>query len=210
MRGLLNDNIARFEANNYYGFPEIFEIPDKINVSNWLDFDTARRNKGNGAKRPADNGTSGVHFFISDYKFNSVWEYPSRYIEMFKRFDFIVSPDFSLYYDFPVSLQIFNKFRNHWLSAYYSVYDVTVIPNVSVSLPDCWDWSFLGYPKNSVLAFSDIGSMSSKSERDIVYSAYNEMIKRLEPIQIIYFTRSDLKYAPKECNVVQLPYIKGV
>lgn len=209
MRGLLNHNIAAFEADNDYGFPEVFPVTDRIHCDHWIDFDTARRKSKTGAQRPCCNGTGGIHFYISDYKFNSVWEYPDRYIDMFKRFDYIIDTDFSLYYDFPVALQIFNKYRNHWLSAFYSLHGISMIPNITVSTPNCYEWSFCGYPKNSVVAFSDIGSMSDPELRSIIYAAYDNMILRLEPIQILYFTRSKLDYAPSEADIIQLPFIKG-
>ena len=191
MRGLLNHNIAAFEAENEYGFPEIFPVTERVRCDHWIDFDTARRTMKPGAKRPPANGTGGIHFYISDYKFNCLWDYPNRY------------------YDFPVALQIFNKYRNHWLSAYYSVHGISMIPNITVSTPNCYEWSFCGYPKKSVVAFSDIGSMSDPELRSIIYSAYDNMILRLEQIQVLYFTRSSLEYAPSEADVIQLPFIKG-
>ena len=209
MRGLLNHNIAAFESENDYGFPEIFPVTERVSCEHWIDFDTARRTLKPGAKRPPANGTTGIHFYISDYKFNGCWDYPNRYIDLFKRADYVIGTDFSLYYDFPAALQIFNKYRNHWLSAYYSVHGISMIPNITVSTPNCHEWSFCGYPKKSVVAFSDIGSMSDPELRSIIYSAYDNMILRLDPIQILYFTRSSLEYAPSEADIIQLPFIKG-
>lgn len=209
MRGLLNDNIARFDSLNAYGFPEVFPILERVSCDLWLDFDSARRTLKIGAQRPQSNGTTGIHFFVSDYKFNAVWEYPQRYTGLFGRVNYILMPDFSLYYDWPPSLQIFNKFRNHWLAAYYSTYGIDMIPNITVSTPDQYHWSFCGYPRGSVVAFSDIGSMGDPELRSIIYTAYDEMIRQLEPIQILYFTRSNLLYAPSECDIIQLPYFKS-
>lgn len=211
MRGLLNDNIARFDSENPFGFPEIFPITEKIDCSRWIDFDTARRKLKPGAQRPRSDGTSGIHFYISDYKYNGVWEYPQRYISLFQRSDYIVAPDFSMYYDWPAALQIYNKYRNHWLAAFYSLYDIHMIPNIRVSTPSTYNWSFCGYPRQSVVAFSDIGSMSDPELRNIVYTAYEEMLYRLAPLQVLYFTRSNLCYAPTDsiCTVIELPFVKG-
>lgn len=30
MRGLLNDNISRFDSENSFGFPEIFSVTDRV------------------------------------------------------------------------------------------------------------------------------------------------------------------------------------
>lgn len=198
-RGLLNANIAIFEDNNSFGFPELFPYTEKVDCSKWIDFDSCIRDKTN---------TQGVHFFINDYKFDRIWNNPKKYISVLSRFDFVIQPDFSLYYDFPMALQIYNKYRNHWLFAYYSVYGIDMIPNISPSIPYCYDWSFLGYPEKSVVAFSDIGVIRDKECRLLLQKSYDEMIKRLSPIQILYFTRSK-KSAPSECDVIEIPFLKG-
>lgn len=199
-RGLMNYNLAFFESSNKFSFPDLFPYTNKIDVSSieWVDFPNSRR-----------SSASGLHFYCDDYKFNSIWEDPRKYLSYFSRFKYVVQFDFSLYYNFPVALQIYNKYRNHWLSAYFSVKsDVDFIPNISVSTPDCWNWSFDGFPKGSVVAFSDIGAIRDKSSQKITSMCYEEMLRRLEPIQVLYFTRSSSD-APSECSVIRLPFLKG-
>lgn len=201
MRGLLNVDKAFFPANNEYGFPEVDRVSEPyINVE-WFSFN--QRDRSN------IYSESGLHFFIDDYCFASIWNSPDRYIDCMKRYRYVVQPDFSMYYNFPVALQIFNKYRNHWLARYFSFYDAKVIPNINVSTPECWEWSFIGYPKNSIVAFSDIGSVQKKFERNILISAYDEMIKRLEPLKVIYFTRN-IENVPSECVPVVVPYRDNV
>lgn len=201
MRGLLNYNIAAFESDNPFGFPIVPEYTGRVDCSEWIDFDTAVTAKHSEIK--------GLHFFDSDYKLNRIWQYPQRYISVLSRFKYVIQPDFSLYYDFPVALQMFNKYRNHWLSAYYSVHDVLMIPNISLSTPNNYIWSLMGYPKNSVVAFSDIGCCRNKEDRETLMRSYDEMVKELEPSQILYFTRSQ-KTAPDGATVIQIPYRKEV
>lgn len=200
MRGLLNYNIAAFESDNYYGFPQISRYTGHVDFCNWLDFDSAVKYK--------NSSESGLHFFDCDYKLNRLWEYPQRYISVLSRYKYVLQPDFSLYFDFPVALQIYNKYRNHWLSAYYSVHGIDIIPNISPTRPDLYSWSFDGYPCSSVVAFSDVGCKRDKSDYKILMQGYEEMIKRLNPTQILYFTRSK-SAAPSEATVIQIPFLKG-
>ena len=201
MRGFENYHKAQFESANILDFPDIQPFKEVITIDKWLDFETARNFRGNRKK-------CGVHFFLDDYKFQNVWNSPDRYIDMFKGFGCIIMSDYSLYYNFPFPLQVYNKYRNHWLACYYASFGVKVIPNISLSTPVCYDWSFLGYPKSSVVAFSDIGTNKDKVSKEIINLAYDEMLKALEPTQIIYFTRSKTQ-APKECTVIELPYIRS-
>lgn len=199
MRGLLNYNIACFQADNNFSFPLLFPVKEKVDCSKWIDFDSACTHTGQ---------ANGVHFYISDYKFNRIWENPRKYINLLSHFNYVVQPDFSLYFDFPVALQIYNKFRNHWLAAYFGVNGVPMIPNVRPSIPECWDWSFDGLPSGSVVAFSDVGAVRDKESRKILHKSYDEMLRRLSPFQILYFTRSPAN-APSETDVVVLPFIKN-
>lgn len=198
-RALQNFNIAAFEADNDFGFPELFPVTDIVDCDEWIDFETAKRKR--------DTSCNGLHFFIDDYKFQCVWNQPKRYIDFLRRRDYVILPDFSIYSNFPKSLQIYNKYRNHWLGAFYSIHGVHIIPCVLCNEEIHFDWLFSGLPKRSVIAISDIG-IARGSRRDLFNSTYDEMIRRLDPIQILFFTRS-LKAAPPEAKVIKLPYLKG-
>ena len=49
-----------------------------------------------------------VHFYLDDYQFERVWQYPDRYLPVLSRFKAVLAPDFSLYTDFPFPCQLFN------------------------------------------------------------------------------------------------------
>lgn len=198
MRGLLNTNISVYKSLNKYSFPEIFPYTNPVDCNTWVDFDCFRTNTGQ---------VEGLHFYVDDYKFNCIWDNPKKYIGALSRSKYVIQPDFSLYYDFPVALQIYNKYRNHWLYAYYLDHGLQMIPNISVSTSDCWDWSFLGYPRGSVVAFSAIGAIRDRLSRDVTFAGYEEMIKRLEPKQILYFCRSR-SAAPSEATVIEIPFLR--
>ncbi len=118
-RAMQNFNIASFEAHNQYNFSELFPVKTLVHCDIWIDFETARRKR--------DNSHNGLHFFIDDYKFQCLWNSPKRYIDFLARRKCVVMPDFSLYSNFPAALHIYNKYRNHWLAAYYSVNGVVVL-----------------------------------------------------------------------------------
>lgn len=183
MRGLLNIDKGYFPAPNLYGFPELEPcrelVPDFIEWFSFPDRNLISSFAG-----------SGVHFYCHDFTFESLWTTPKKYVDFLRSVRFVVMPDFSMYYNFPVALQIYNKYRNHWLARYLGHYGANVIPNVSVSDLSCFEWSFLGYPVGSVVAFSDIGSSRSVYDKVVIQRAYEEMLVRLRPRQVLYFTSS--------------------
>ena len=127
-----------------------FDIPvitaDEVTFSDFIGF-----NYANTAKDRADKA---VHFFLDDYQFNRVWTDPDRYIERLKRYKYVLTPDFSLYTDFPKALQIYNHYRKHWLGAYWQMCGIRVIPTISWSDEESYSWCFDGEPKHSTVAVS--------------------------------------------------------
>lgn len=99
-----------FDSAGKYDIPiinkiEIDEIPELVSF--------------NYAKSEKNRKDKGVHFFLDDYQFFRIWNTPCNYLDMLKNFKLVFSPDFSLYTDFPVALQIYNHYRKHWLGAFW-------------------------------------------------------------------------------------------
>ena len=98
-----------------------------------------------------------VHFFIDDYQFERVYNFPNRYIPLLKRFKGVMAPDFSLYTDMPVALQIYSVYKNRYMANLWQKNDIQVIPTVSWSTPESYRFCFEGIAKKSVVAVSTNG-----------------------------------------------------
>ena len=53
-----------------------------------------------------------VHFFLDDYKFEVLWNNPEPRVERLSAFKAVLSPQFSLYSEMPMAVQIHNTFRS--------------------------------------------------------------------------------------------------
>lgn len=140
----------------------------------------------NFAGRYAKPETAGVHFFLSDYQFSRVWSSPEIYQQMLSRFRYVCTPDFSLYTDFPVAVQLYNHYRKHWLGAWWQSFGMQVIPTVSWSDERSFDWCFDGDPSGGVVAVSSVGTQMNARSRELFYRGYNEMLQRLQPEHILF------------------------
>ena len=143
----------------------------------------------------------GIHFFLDDYQFMRLWNNPERYIDLLKKFNCVLSPDFSLYLDYPQALQIYNHYRKHWLAAYWQMYGIEVIPTICWSDEKSIEWCFDGEPKHSTVAVSSIGTQNNKTAKELFLKGYNEMMKHLQPEAIIFYGK-----APEECagNIINI------
>lgn len=181
-----------FDGVGEYGIPQI--QPTQYKKCEWIGFNCARSEKNRAGK--------GVHFFLDDYQFNAVWQSPDKYLDMFRWSTHVMSPDFSTYTDFPKAIQIYNHYRKHWVGAYLQENGVDVVPTISWSMPDSFEWCFDGEPVGGVVAVSSVGAANSRTKKELFLAGYNEMFARLQPETVLFYGK-----APEECkgNIVQIP-----
>ena len=120
---------------------------------------------------------------------------------MLMQYEYVMSPDYSMFTDFPKALQIYNHYRKHWIGAYMQMYGIKVIPTICWSTPESYEWCFDGEPVDGCVAVSSVGCMKNKKSKELFINGYHEMVKRLEPTQIIFYGN-----VPDECkgNIVRV------
>lgn len=132
-----------------------------------------------------------AHFYYDDYKFIQAWKEPELYVERLFQFKAVISPDFSLYTDFPMALQIMSCYRRQWVGAYWQSLGLDVIPDVVWGEPETYDFCFDGIPKGGTVAVSSVGVTNDKEwngkEGNLFLRGYEEMLKRLEPEMVIWY-----------------------
>ena len=169
-----------------YDIPEMLPVYKMPKVDKWIEFDYCNRYRAD----RYDRSTIGVHFFEADSKFERIWTSPDRYAEQLQQFSCIMSPDFSMYVDFPKAVQIYNKYSNHFIARYYAeCYNISVIPTIMFGFKDNYDWCFDGYPQDSIVSISTVGLLQDKEIRKMFFDGYKEMLTRLQPRKILVFTR---------------------
>lgn len=168
---------AMYEGVGKYGIPQI--RPEQRIADNWISFNYAK-----GCEEPESHG---VHFFVDDYQFLRLWTNPDTYIHMLSRFQAVCTPDFSTYTDFPYAVQIFNHYRKHWCAAYWQDHGITVIPTISWSDENSFEWCFDGEPVGGVVAVSSVGTQNDLRCKALFEAGFDEMVRRLQPSQIVMY-----------------------
>lgn len=125
-----------------------------------------------------------VHFFLDDYKFEVLWKDPESRIEKLKEYRAILSPQFSVYTEMPVAVQIHQTFKNRWCGAYFQSKGLTVIPSLVWGEADTFWFCFDGIEVGSVIAVSTIGM---RTEKQLFMAGYKEMLRRIKPKTIICY-----------------------
>lgn len=131
----------------------------------------------------------GIHFFLKDYQFSRLWTSPEMYTNMLRRFRFVCTPDFSMYTDFPLALQINSHYRKHWLGAYWQSKGITVIPTICWSDERSFEWCFDGEPEKSTVAVSSVGTQLNERSKSLFLLGYQQMMSRLQPKMVLFHGR---------------------
>ena len=93
MKRYENIERARFEGVGDYDIPTLEKKTDFDSGVEFISFNYASSCKNRENK--------GIHFFVDDYQFIRLWNDPDRYMPMLQQFRYVLTPDFSLYTDFP-------------------------------------------------------------------------------------------------------------
>jgi hypothetical protein len=196
---------ARFNNHflrNEFLSNEIYDIPviqrDEIDISciDLIGFNNVK------AKDNNKHLNKFIHFFLDDYKFNSVYDCPEKYIARIKSFIGVLSPDFSLYTDMAQARQIEHTFKNRWCGAFWQSHGIKVIPTIGWSDERSFDFCFAGVEKGSIVAVSTVGSRRAKSP---FMKGYTEMLRRIEPGSVICYGSP---FDEMEGNIVYIDYLQ--
>ena len=177
---------GEWECSENFGFPKMLnqKIPDDIFDAHWIPFNMALTEK--------EPENCVVHFFVDDYQFDRVWENPDRYIDLLSRFKAVCSPDFSMYIDFPLILQMYNHFRKMWCGRYWQDHGITVIPTLGWSDADSFEWCFDGIEyRPQVAAVATTGILKDKDVIERYTDGLNEAVRRIAPKKLVIVTQKE-------------------
>jgi hypothetical protein len=177
---------GRFPADHELGIPALRHAP-LTGVPAWL-VPYGQRIRANPGVTGVDEAA--VHFFLDDYRFETVWSRPQQTLAALRPYPTLLTPDFSLYRDWPLLLQMWNTYRNRWCGCFWQAQDWTVIPTISWSTAASYDFCFLGVPRRSVVAVGTVGvRLDDPLESQLFLDGFREMVRRLEPALVLCYGR---------------------
>ena len=167
----------QFPGQGVAEIPLIHKTPFDLDNNQLIGYDQTKTDD-------ASNIGSVVHFFQDDYKFECLWNNPKPRLSKLKQYAAIMTPQFSIYTEMPAALHMYNIFRSRWVGAYYQAQGLHVIPTVYWGLPQSYWFCFDGIEKGSTVAVTTLGV---RKEKDFFLQGYNEMLRRIEPENIICY-----------------------
>lgn len=143
----------------------------------------------------------GVHFYLDDYQFERVWNFPNRYVNILKHFGCVAAPDFSMLIGMPKAMMIWNHYRKMAVAQFWQNQGIQVIPTLNWADRDSWDFCFDGMPVGGSVSVSTLGVMKNPVAKKIWYDGMTEAVRRLKPEQILAYGQP-IEFDPVGAEVV--------
>lgn len=172
-------NLNQYDENRVSGFYDMPIIkacnfvPDSLIGFNYI--------------KSAKEFDTGVHFFVDDYQFERIWNNPLENIERLKKFQCVLTPDFSLYMDMPMAMKIWNVYRSRLIGQLCQDAGMNVIPTLSWAEKETYQFCFDGLETGGTVAVSTVGVMRDKSAREIFCDGMKEALQRLQPKTVVLY-----------------------
>lgn len=149
--------------------------------------------------------SKGIHFYIDDYQFERIWNAPHDYMDILKKFDCVLTPDFSLYTEMPLPMQIWNVYRSKLIGQIMQDYGINVIPTLQWCMENSFDFAFDGIEPGGTVSVSTIGVKRDEQASKIWVAGMDEAMERLKPKTVVVYG-GDIGYDFGKAKVV---YIKN-
>lgn len=154
-------------------------------------------------QRAADEDGA-LHFYIDDYRFESLWRNPDKYFPRIEEVGAAITPDYSIFSKSPFPTQIWQTYRQRWMGAFWQYNGVIVIPTVRWAEPNTYDFVFEGLPYGGTFSVAHFGPGSKEpGQIERFVDGLQEMLKRLAPSKLLVYGK-----LPAECGWLNLPPVK--
>lgn len=180
----------QFEQDGIFGIPKLKKDEIDLEEIAFIGYDKLQREETNKI----------VHFFLNDYKFEVMWNHPESKIERLRAYRAVLTPNFSMYTEMPLSLQLYNTFRSRWCGAFLQANGIPVIPTVCWSTPESFWFCFDGLPQEGVVAVSTLGV---RTEKTLFMQGYYELKKRVNPAAVLCYGKP---FEEMKGNILEVDY----
>ena len=128
-----------------------------------------------------------VVFYEHDKEFERLWNNPKQYLDKLKKFKGVISPDFSLYRNMPLVMQMWNTYRGRAVACWLQNNGVEIIPNLRFGDERTFSFCFDGIEENKTVAVGTHGCIKRKEDKIFFKVGLARMVQRLSPKTIIVY-----------------------
>lgn len=204
---------ALLPSSNRWGVPDtradmLFEgLPDDVWVSQphegktWLYL--------HGSNKHPEGMKSIRAFYVDDYRFESVWTHAVSMLYSLKGIGHValVEPDFSLWWEMPFSVQLYNVYRSRWCARYWQEAGFRVIPSLKWSGPASFEFSTAGLPPEIPVAAVQCRTLNNGKANDRFKAGLRHQLETVKVKTLLAYGGAQHKdlFEDLPCKVVLFP-----
>lgn len=99
----------------------------------------------------------------------------------------VISPDFSLYRNMPLVMQMWNTYRGRAIAVWLQNNGIEIIPNIRFGDERTFSFCFDGVEENKTVAIGTHGCIKRKEDQTFLKIGIAQMVQRLYPKTIIVY-----------------------
>lgn len=132
-------------------------------------------------------------FYLPDAAFEVLWTECVQVLARIQAQNWgaVCTPDFSLVWNWPMAINIFNLYRSRWVARYLQDLAVPIIPSmVSIGRPDMVEMTCAGLPQSPPVVFAEM-RCGAKEADDLIRKTYaaeiSAQLKYVKPKKAVFY-----------------------
>lgn len=185
---------AIFPSSNEWGIPDLREdrLATVVPVGVWGGEGDKSRNRIflHGTASPKRVGKGAVlAFYVEDHRFEAVWNNAVEFVETLHSFAWssVITPDFSLWRDDPLAVQIFNLYRSRWVARYWQEAGIKVIPNIGWSDERTYGPIVSGIPQGCPVISVQCRTTRDAKGQALFLKGINHVLSQIKPKNVVLY-----------------------
>lgn len=126
-----------------------------------------------------------IHFYLHDKEFSRVLTATTRYLDLLKLYDGVITPDCTMEINQAPCLLQANTYMNRAVGFFLQKNGIPVIPNIRWSDESSFDYCFLGVHPGSIVSVSTHGCIQEKWQREIFRTGLEAMLENIHPRAVL-------------------------
>jgi hypothetical protein len=190
----LNDS-AQFASTNDWGIPDLLPnlcktIPTMTKAPRVDTEDPEKTLVVLNTEKMTPTIRKGIlAFYVEDHRFEACWRGAPSFVETHKLKEWggVLSPDFSIWRDHPLTIQLWNVFRARWCARFWQELGVNVMPSVSWGDSRTYPFCFLGLPSKPCVVAIQCRTTRDRIGKKLFAEGFAEMMRVVDPQNVIVY-----------------------
>ena len=148
--------------------------------------------------------TLGIAGFEEDYILEKYWRNIDKYVKKITEYSCMSELDFSLKIGMPLSVQIANSYRKHCMSFHLQELGTNIMPCMSWSTTNTYEFCFDGYNRGGAVMVSTIGTLRDERSQFYFKNGFMEMLKNISPDAVVLYgdvSEKVTSWMPKQLDI---------